>query len=188
MRRHAATALLALLVGACATAAPPPAFTPGPPRTAWIVGQDGSSIGHVTFTEAPKGVLIRLQFSQDTLAPGWHGLHLHQVGDCADFAQGFQASGAHIGHGGEARHGLLDPMGPEPGDLPNLYAPVTGPFSAEFFSPHVTLGAAPIGMRQPLLDADGTALIIHAGRDDQITQPIGGAGARIACAALTLTP
>jgi Cu-Zn family superoxide dismutase len=42
--------------------------------------------------------------------------------------------------------------------------------------------------RLPLLDADGSALMIHAGPDDQVTQPIGGAGARVACAALTPLP
>ena len=32
-----------------------------------------------------------------------------------------------------------------------------------------------------LLDADGSAVIIHANPDDHMTQPIGGAGGRIAC-------
>jgi len=35
-----------------------------------------------------------------------------------------------------------------------------------------------------LLDEDGTALIIHENRDDHLTQPIGGAGARVACAVI----
>ena len=32
-----------------------------------------------------------------------------------------------------------------------------------------------------LKDADGSALVIHANPDDHMSQPIGGAGARIAC-------
>jgi Cu-Zn family superoxide dismutase len=40
------------------------------------------------------------------------------------------------------------------------------------------------GGRTALSDADGAALVIHAGRDDHRAQPIGGAGARIACGAI----
>lgn len=32
-----------------------------------------------------------------------------------------------------------------------------------------------------LLDQDGSAVIIHDQPDDHLSQPIGGAGARIAC-------
>jgi Cu-Zn family superoxide dismutase len=144
------------------------------------------------FVEAPSGVLIRLEFSERSLPAGWHGLHLHARGDCSDFAAGFQASGGHVGMNPRIQHGLLNPAGPEAGDLPNLLAPPTGAFGAEFFSERITLSANPVGeqrrQRQPLLDADGSALVIHAGPDDQRTQPIGGAGARIACAALTPLP
>lgn len=164
------------------------------PRTTWIVGQDGRAIGQAIFTQAPRGVLIRLEFSEHTLPPGWHGLHLHARGDCSDFAAGFQASGAHLGMGERVQHGLLNPRGPEAGDLPNLFAAPAGPFAAEIFSPYVELGAVRVpatarnGAREALLDGDGTALVIHAGPDDQSSQPIGGAGPRIACAALTQLP
>ncbi len=36
----------------------------------------------------------------------------------------------------------------------------------------------------PLLDDDGFAVVVHAEPDDHHSQPIGGAGARIACAAI----
>ncbi|WP_135210015.1 superoxide dismutase family protein [Vitreimonas flagellata] len=194
MRPIAALAL-AVLLGACASFgggnndAPPV-----PPRNAWIVAQDGRAIGQATFTNAPTGVLIRLEFSNGALPPGWHGLHLHTRGDCSDFAVGFQASGGHLGMGDRVQHGLMNPHGPEAGDLPNLFAPPAGPFAAEFFSAYTVLGAERIPAtarnvaREPLLDGDGTALMIHAAADDQNSQPIGGAGARIACAALTRLP
>lgn len=164
------------------------------PRTVWIVGGEGRAIGQATFTEAPTGVLIRLEFSEPTLPTGWHGLHLHQHGDCSDFANGFQASGGHVGMNRRVQHGLANPSGPEAGDLPNLFASSGGAFAAEMFSPYVTLSSERIPgnanrlERLALLDADGTALVIHAQPDDQMSQPIGGAGARIACAALTPLP
>lgn len=185
MRRFTALVFAGLLA-ACASSPEP--FRPVPPRTAWIVGQDGRPVGQATFSEAPTGVLIRLEFSERALPAGWHGVHLHGAGDCADFANGFQASGAHLGHGRRAQHGLLNPAGPEAGDLPNIAAPAAGIFGAELFSSRITLGPVAVEERQPLLDTDGSALIIHAGPDDQTSQPIGGAGARIACAALTQLP
>jgi superoxide dismutase, Cu-Zn family len=158
------------------------------PRTVWIVGGDGQAVGQATFTETPTGVLIHLEFLERRLPPGWHGLHLHDRGDCSDFANGFQASGGHVSLNHRDEHGLLNRRGPEAGDLPNIFASPAGVFGAEVFSPYVTLHNARIGNRLPLLDGDGAALLIHAGQDDHTTQPIGNAGARIAFAALSQLP
>lgn len=161
---------------------------PPAPRSAWIVDWEGKPVGQAIFTEGAGGVLIRLEISERTLPPGWHGLHIHQTGRCADPSEGFQASGAHVRHGGGAQHGLLNMAAAEPGDLPNLFVPAAGAYGAEFFATGVTLVTAPSDGRMPLLDDNGSALIVHAGPDDHRAQPIGGAGARIACAALTLAP
>lgn len=180
--------LFATLAMGCASSAPElsPALAQAP-HTAWIVGREGRAVGQAVFTETPSGVLIRMEFSPGALAPGWHGLHLHARGDCSDFANGFQASGGHLGMGEGLAHGLANPAGPEAGDLPNLFA-APGPFGAEVFSTRVTLHSSQVGDRAPLLDADGSALMVHAGPDDHHSQPIGGAGARLACAALTPLP
>jgi len=184
----ASLALVAL--SACASAGAAQGSDPASvaPRTAHIINGEGRAIGQASFREATDGVLIRLEFSQGHgLTPGWHGLHLHTRGVCSDFAAGFQASGGHLGMRDGVQHGLANAAGPEDGDMPNIYAPANdAAFGAEIYSPLVTLGVA--RDRAALLDDDGTALLIHAGADDHATQPIGGAGARVACAALTSLP
>lgn len=193
--RPIAALIFAVFLSACATGGGNRDYTPATaPRSVWIVGGSGQAIGQATFTDGPHGVLIRLEFSAGALPPGWHGLHIHQRGDCSDFAGGFQASGAHAQMEHHGAHGLLIADGPEAGDLPNIFATPAGPFAAEVFTPYVTLGSARIPgnanrqAREPLLDGDGSALLIHAAADDHVSQPIGGAGARIACAALTPLP
>ena len=78
-----------------------------------------------------------------------------------------------------ALHGLLNPDGNEAGDLPNLYVAADGTGTAELFSGYVSLSGK--STRPALMDTDGSALVIHASPDDHKTQPIGGAGARVAC-------
>lgn len=150
---------------------PPPLLESG---AATLIGIAGSEIGQVTLRDGNSGVLLRIEATG--LTPGWHGLHLHEKGDCSDPAAGFQASGAHQGHGHGALHGLLNPSGPEDGDLPNLYAAADGTAKAEIFIAGVKL--------VDLVDGEGTAILVHAGEDDHHSQPIGGAGDRVACGAI----
>ncbi len=76
-------------------------------------------------------------------------------------------------------HGLLNPAANDAGDLPNIFVAADGTANVEIFSTFVALGG--VDGRQDLADKDGSALVIHANPDDHATQPIGGAGARIAC-------
>ncbi|MDE0416980.1 MAG: superoxide dismutase family protein [bacterium] len=137
-----------------------------------ITDTDGVAIGKVTFQQAPAGVLVSVDVTG--LPPGGHGIHLHAVGSCSP---DFKASAGHINPEGVA-HGLLNPSGGDNGDLPNLYAAADGSARAEFFTTRVSLKGADL---PALLDADGSAVIIHDKPDDHLTQPIGGAGGRIAC-------
>ena len=144
----------------------------------------GDPIGNVVVTGGPNGVLIRVDVTG--LSQGWHGIHLHQTGTCADGPAGFKASGGHINPDQNA-HGLVNPDGYERADTPNIYAGADGRATAEIFVATLRVNAleenaASVGPGGILLDDDGFAIIIHANPDDHASQPIGGAGARLACA------
>ena len=145
--------------------------------TSDIIGAKGDKIGTLTVADAPTGVMLTIEIGPGGLTPGWHGNHLHAVGDCSDVGT-FKKSTGHINPSGK-KHGLMNPDGPDNADLPNIYVHADGSAHAQIFSSRVSLKGA-----VALLDADGSALVIHANPDDHMTQPIGGAGGRVACAAL----
>ena len=161
------------------TAAPTLAQTASPEHRVEVKTPDGAAIGTATLIDAPRGVLINLEAKN--LPPGWHGIHLHEKADCSD--PKFEKAGSHVHGTTPAEHGLLNADASDSGDLPNIHAGPDGTVTASLYSTLVRLsksdGAAPA-----LLDADGSALVIHANADDYTTQPIGGAGARIACAVI----
>jgi Cu-Zn family superoxide dismutase len=141
-----------------------------------LVGADGGTIGKITVTDAPHGVLLRI--TAKGLTPGWHGVHFHEKADCS--APTFKSAGAHVHSMTPVTHGLLNPQANDDGDLPNLYVAADGSVTVELYSTLVSLKGA--GDRPALLDADGSSVVIHANPDDYMTQPIGGAGDRVACA------
>ena len=167
--------LAALLLAGAVTAQTPPSAPPLT-KTATIKDAKGAEIGTVRLVDAPKGVVLHIEASG--LAPGWHGIHFHEKGDCSD--AGFKLSGGHVHTMTPSVHGLLNPQATDQGDLTNIHAGADGKVMAEIFSPLVALHAGTD--RANLLDADGSAIVIHASPDDYTTQPIGGAGARVACA------
>lgn len=140
-----------------------------------VKGSRGDVIGTITARGGAKATVLRITLQPGALTPGWHGVHLHAVGDCSDAGQ-FQLSKGHINHAAH-KHGLLHAEGPDEGDLPNVYAQADGSVHAEVSS-HLALLAGASSLR----DADGTAVIFHANEDDHNTQPIGNAGGRVACA------
>ena len=62
--------------------------------------------------------------------------------------------------------------------MPNQFVQGDGVLQAQVLNPQVTLHTG----KATLFDADGSALIIHAGADDYASQPAGEAGNRLACA------
>lgn len=139
--------------------------------SASIIDGTGSEIGTANLTGGPNGIMVRVELAPGSISPGWHGIHFHQIGDCSDLGV-FKRSGGHMGliEGG---HGLMNPIGPESGDIPNIYAHANGQAGYEIFTNFATMSE--------IFDEDGTAIVIHANEDDHISQPIGGAGPRIAC-------
>lgn len=177
---------------AASTQASAPALSGWGDASADFINAEGDKTGDVALKEAPPngvmgGVLIRVSVSG--LSQGWHGMHLHQIGDCSDGAAGFKASGGHVNPDGR-QHGLLNPDGPERADIPNIYAGSDGQAVAEIFASQLSLSVGAEGPIENglynLMDADGFAIVIHENPDDHMTQPIGGAGSRVACAAFSL--
>jgi len=168
---------LAVASGLLCSAAISPALAAG----GALVGPGNAPRGSVTVTAAPKGVILRVEATG--LTPGWHGIHFHEKGDCSN--ADFTSAGAHVHAAGTPTpvvHGLLNPKANDSGDLPNIYAGADGRAFAEIYSSLVLLNSG--GALPALLDADGAAVIIHANPDDHQSQPIGGAGGRVACAVI----
>jgi Cu-Zn family superoxide dismutase len=74
----------------------------------------------------------------------------------------------------------LNPAGAHVGDLPNLVVGDDRRGTIDLVKPGLRLADG----QAPLLDLDGSSVIIHAAPDDYKTDPTGNSGARIACAVL----
>ena len=135
----------------------------------------GAEVGNVTLTSTPSGVLMSLDLA--AIPAGEHAFHVHAVGKCE--GPDFKSAGPHF-NPDETKHGLMNPEGPHAGDMPNLHVPADGKLRIEVLNPTVTLSA-----ESALLDADGSAVIVHAVADDYKTDPAGNAGDRIACGVIT---
>ncbi|GGB94420.1 superoxide dismutase [Cu-Zn] [Novosphingobium endophyticum] len=142
-----------------------------------VIGLDGASLGMVMLRETPHGVLVMTDLKG--LPEGEHGFHFHEKGVC-DPGEKFTTAGGHFAAGG-AKHGILIEEGPHGGDMPNQHVAADGMLKTQIYNTGVTLGDGP----KSLEDADGSALVIHAGADDYKSQPSGDAGGRIACAVIS---
>ena len=141
-----------------------------------FVNNEGKEVGTVSIVGGPHGLVATVSLDKGALKPGAHGIHIHEHGDCSDTAK-FEKSKGHV-NPAKTEHGFLNPKGPHPSDMPNIWAHEDGSVLAEIF----VTGIAVSGGQTNLVDEDGSAIVIHANPDDHLSQPIGGAGARVACA------
>ena len=134
----------------------------------------GASVGEVSVAETPHGLVFTPSLTG--LAPGLHGFHVHENGDCKPAkkdgkAGAALAAGGHYDPDKTGRHGT--PWGDgHRGDLPPLYVDESGKAATPVLAP-----------RLKMADLKGRALMIHAGGDNHADKPapLGGGGARVAC-------
>lgn len=145
----------------------------GTGASAELEDMDGNPVGTAELTEGLEGVaiVVNLQPGQDAAGPGEHGIHIHETGSVSP---DFEAAGEHFNPTG-AEHGLQNPNGPHAGDLEEIVVNEDGSASYQTINDRVTL----TGGQNALLDSDGSTLIIHAGSDDQETDPSGSTGGRV---------
>jgi Cu-Zn family superoxide dismutase len=129
--------------------------------------QGNTARGEVRFYKVSDGVRVVAQL--EGLAPGRHGFHIHEKGDCS--APDASSAGGHFNPAGTP-HGAptADKTARHAGDLGNLEAGPDG--KASYDRVDTVLDYAQLM---------GLSVLVHAGEDDYTTQPSGNSGARIGC-------
>ena len=171
--------VLAAALALAAAFAGPSAAGGATRASAAIADVAGNAVGWARFVEDARG-LVHVNVHVKGLTPGLHGIHIHRVADCAP---PFTAAGSHYNPSG-ALHGLLNAAGPHAGDLPNLTVNDDGVGHLDTTTDRVTLTNGPTTLFDLTVDQVGSSLIIHAGVDDQLSDPTGASGGRIACGAI----
>ena len=137
-------------------------------------GAADSVRGQITFAEVQDGVRISGQVQN--LAPGMHGFHVHQNGDCSN--QG-KAAGGHFAPNGNPHGAPTDPdSAHHTGDLGNIQADQSGMAQVD-----TTVQFLELSGRNSII---GRGMIVHQGRDDLTSQPSGAAGSRVACGTIQM--
>ena len=143
----------------------------------------GAPIGTAQLTQDNSGAVF-VEIASISLPAGVHGIHFHEVGKCdVGTTPAFSSAGGHYNPMAK-QHGLENPNGPHAGDNPNITIPESGVGRVSFSTDRVSLTPGTAS----LLDADGSALVIHATADDQVSNPAGNSGARIACGVVKALP
>jgi superoxide dismutase, Cu-Zn family len=125
--------------------------------------------GAATLSETAEGVKIVL--SVENVAPGEHGAHVHENGDCS--APDAASAGSHYNPSSHP-HALPTSDPRHLGDLGNITVGADGKGTIEVVAPGANLKE---GDPSSFL---GRAIIVHEKQDDG-GQPVGNAGGRIGC-------
>jgi Cu-Zn family superoxide dismutase len=128
-----------------------------------------------TVTQAADGLHVVVK--AEGLTPGIHAVHVHTTGQCV--APDFTSASGHWNPTAR-KHGKDNPAGMHMGDMPNMTVGPDGTGAIEY---HIA-GAAISEGATPLLDTDGAAVVVHAQADDNMSDPAGNAGGRVACGVL----
>ena len=165
MRSNAVTALLAGIALAAATLHTAVAADRAMAR---LKNPEGQGVGEVALARTPHGTLLHAKLVN--LPAGAHAFHVHAIGKCEP---PFKSAGGHFNPDGR-KHGISAGGGLHVGDMPNIHVPESGRLEIEVLNTLLKLDST-------LFDADGAAIVLHAGPDDYKSDPAGDAGARIAC-------
>lgn len=158
-------AVCTALLPACATTGPE-----GPSAIATVRPASGSQVhGEIKFTQV--GTRVRVTGEIGALAPGSHGFHIHEKGDCS--AADAMSTGGHFNPQGR-KHGAPGAAERHAGDLGNLNA-------SEFGKATLSMMVDGISVSKGADGIIGRAVIVHANQDDLKTDPTGNAGGRVGC-------
>ena len=169
----AVAAAAQVMPAASPTPAPAPAAkaTIGPVTRAVAVlhpAKEGSVTGTLTFARAAGAVKVSGRISG--LAPGTHGFHIHEFGDCS--AADFSSAGGHYNPTGHQHAGTAEARR-HIGDMGNIETGSDGVATVDYTDSRLRFEGA-----HGIL---GRGVIVHANPDDLKTQPTGNAGGRVAC-------
>lgn len=175
MKIHSLLATLPIVLAASACATTSTTAPAAPTASTKLSAGDGAARGTAMVTQAADGLHVVVKARG--LTPGMHAVHIHTTGLCT--GPDFTSAGGHWNPTAR-KHGKDNPAGMHMGDMPNMTVGPDGTGAIEY---HIAGGAISEGAT-PLLDADGAAVVIHAQADDNMSDPAGNAGGRVACGVL----
>lgn len=183
MRRTAHAIACTAIVATLAACAPAqverdtPLPTTGGARATANLAPASASLASGTLTLSSMGDGVHVGGEIGGLAPGPHGFHIHERGDCS--AADASSAGGHF-NPTNMPHGRSGPNPHHLGDADNIVANADRVATVEAHLHGVSLGT---GLPN---DIAGRAIVVHAQPDDYSSQPSGDSGARVACGVITV--